>query len=87
MSGPKRYDWVIDAAPSPPIQNTGADAASGPVVGDGGSGEGKSEGASGAEAGGKWIYLRDGSTLSGLLEEEVGVVVGDEGWIEEEVRI
>ena len=29
----------------------------------------------GATGEGKWIYLRDGSTLSGLLEEEVGVSV------------
>lgn len=28
---------------------------------------------------GEWVYLRDGSTLSGLLEEEVGVVVGGGG--------
>ena len=27
---------------------------------------------------GEWVYLRDGSTLSGLLEEEVGVRVPDE---------
>lgn len=27
--------------------------------------------------GGKWIYLRDGSTLTELLEKEVGVVLGD----------
>lgn len=31
------------------------------------------------EGGGEWVYLRDGSTLSGLLEAEVGVgvVVGE----------
>ena len=28
----------------------------------------------GVEGRGRWVYLRDGSTLSGLLEEEVGVV-------------
>lgn len=34
----------------------------------------------GGEAEGEWVYLRDGSTLSGLLEEEVGVkVVEGEG--------
>ena len=27
---------------------------------------------------GEWVYLRDGSTLSGLLEEEVGVVPREE---------
>ncbi len=26
---------------------------------------------------GEWVYLRDGSTLNGLLEEEVGVVAGE----------
>jgi hypothetical protein len=26
--------------------------------------------------GGKWIYLRDGSTLTELLEKEVGVELG-----------
>ena len=26
---------------------------------------------------GEWVYLRDGSTLSGLFEEEVGVVSGE----------
>ena len=26
---------------------------------------------------GEWVYLRDGSTLAGLLEEEVGVVPGE----------
>ncbi len=26
---------------------------------------------------GEWVYLRDGSTLDGLLEEEVGVVAGE----------
>lgn len=34
--------------------------------------EGKEKGAKG-----QWVYLRDGSTLSGLLGEEVGVVVGE----------
>lgn len=29
-------------------------------------------------AGGKWIYLRDGSTLTELLEKEVGVELGGE---------
>lgn len=36
--------------------------------GEGGGEKGKGKG--------EWVYLRDGSTLSGLLEEEVGVVVG-----------
>ena len=53
VSGPKRYDWVDDAAD-----------------GDDVIGQGQ----------GQWVYLRDGSTLSGLLEEEVGVVAGDGDW-------
>lgn len=28
---------------------------------------------------GEWVYLRDGSTLSGLLREELGVEVDGEG--------
>ena len=45
-----------------------------------GSGEGGGEdGEKGKGEGGRgeWVYLRDGSTLSGLLEEEVGVRVGE----------
>ncbi|KAK3173040.1 hypothetical protein OEA41_006368 [Lepraria neglecta] len=38
------------------------------VAGEGGKGTGEAEG--------EWVYLRDGSTLSGLLEGEVGVVAG-----------
>lgn len=37
------------------------------AAGDGGGGAGE------------WVYLRDGSTLGELLEEEVGVVCGEEG--------
>ncbi len=33
----------------------------------------------GGKGKGQWVYLRDGSTLSGVLGEEVGVVVGEEG--------
>ncbi|KAL8708533.1 MAG: hypothetical protein Q9220_006586 [cf. Caloplaca sp. 1 TL-2023] len=33
--------------------------------------------------GGEWMYLRDGSTLGGLLREELGVSM-EEGWGEEE---
>ena len=36
-----------------------------------------------ASGGGDWVYLRDGSTLSGLLEEEIGVKMREEGGIGE----
>ena len=43
-----------------------------------GDGEEREEGDGKGEGGrGEWVYLRDGSTLSGLLEEEVGVKVGE----------
>ena len=61
MSGPKRYDWVV-------------------VRGGKGDGEGEGEGEGEKEEEeekGEWVYLRDGSTLAGLLEEEVGVVPGE----------
>ena len=35
-----------------------------------------SAGDDGVVGGGKWIYLRDGSTLTELLKQEVGVDVG-----------
>ena len=41
------------------------------VAGEGGKGTGEVEG--------EWVYLRDGSTLTGLLEGEVGVVAGNVG--------
>jgi len=28
---------------------------------------------------GDWVYLRDGSTMSGLMKEELGVDIGDGG--------
>ena len=68
VSGPKRYDWVVQG---------------GGKEGEGqgqGEKEGEDNGQEEEEGGGEWVYLRDGSTLSGLLEEEVGVVVGEEGW-------
>ena len=49
ISGPKRYDWVIEGDKQHEKEGTGG--------------------------GGKWIYLRDGSTLSGLLKREMGVDV------------
>ena len=57
VSGPKRYDWVVNAE-------------------DGGN-DGGARGTAAKK--GDWVYLRDGSTLNGLLEEEVGVRVPEEG--------
>lgn len=31
---------------------------------------------------GKWVYLRDGTTLTGLLRRELGVVVGSDGQLD-----
>ena len=61
------------------------------VVGSGEDVGGGKEGGGGGEPGdsGTWMYLRDGSTLDGLLAEELGVKMGDkdrgaesggEGW-------
>ena len=70
MSGPKRYDWVVRRG-----DGTGNGNGNGKGI-DKGRGNGKERGNGGGE--GEWVYLRDGSTLSGLLEEEVGVVVAGE---------
>ncbi|CAK7230366.1 Mitochondrial matrix iron chaperone [Sporothrix curviconia] len=51
ISGPKRYDWVLDA------------------------------GATGLDAPGKWIYLKDGSALNDLLRDEMDVDL-DADWEE-----
>lgn len=63
VSGPKRYDWVV----------AGRDAAQhekeGSVLLD------DAEAAGDDGEGGKWIYIRDGSGLSDLLKNEIGVVV------------
>ena len=68
VSGPWRFDWV---------------AAAEEEGGGGGGGKGKEKEKVGGEEGikgkgnkGKWTYLRDGRTLDGVLEEEVGVFMG-----------
>jgi frataxin len=55
ISGPKRYDWVVQ-----------------------GDQQHEKEGTEGVGWGGLWIYLRDGSSLSGLVRKEVGVDVDDD---------
>ncbi|KAI4241782.1 MAG: hypothetical protein L6R40_004328 [Gallowayella cf. fulva] len=72
ISGPKRYDYVVtplssSSSPEPEETRTGGDGASRSGVGIGRQ-EGK----------GQWMYLRDGSTLSGLLKEELGVQMEEE---------
>ncbi|KAI4115843.1 MAG: hypothetical protein LQ345_003640 [Seirophora villosa] len=63
ISGPKRYDYVGGSDPTPSSDELGG-------------GDGASRGGAGVvdeERKGGWVYLRDGSTLSGLLREELGV--------------
>ena len=55
ISGPKRYDWVVQGDP-----------------------QHKKEGTDGVGSGGQWIYLRDGSSLAGLVRKEVGVDMDDD---------
>lgn len=50
ISGPKRYDYVIESEGQDAKEGTGQ---------------------------GKWVYLRDGSTLEDLLLEEIGVELGE----------
>ncbi|KAL8717405.1 MAG: hypothetical protein Q9181_008334 [Wetmoreana brouardii] len=69
ISGPKRYDYVLTPSPS-----SSPEAAEDSTGGDGAarSGLGLEDG---QEMRGEWVYLRDGSTLRGLLTEELGVVL------------
>ncbi|KAL8798268.1 MAG: hypothetical protein Q9200_007801 [Gallowayella weberi] len=60
ISGPKRYDYVLTPLSSSP-----------PEGGDGASRDGAGIASQGGR--GEWVYLRDGSTLSGLLREELGI--------------
>lgn len=62
ISGPKRYDYVaINPA------ETDRDSSGGNGASTGGAG------IDGREKRGTWVYLRDGSTLSEVLREELGV--------------
>ncbi|KAL8939616.1 MAG: hypothetical protein Q9216_003258 [Gyalolechia sp. 2 TL-2023] len=68
ISGPKRYDWVAIDQAETDEGSTGGDGAS-----RGGAGiVGRQE-----KRGG-WVYLRDGSTLTEVLEEELGVDLDEE---------
>ncbi|KAL8833274.1 MAG: hypothetical protein Q9170_004377 [Blastenia crenularia] len=67
ISGPKRYDYVVTDPPETDGASAGGDGASraGVTVVQ-------------PESRGGWVYLRDGSTLSELLREELGVEVDEE---------
>lgn len=89
MSGPKRFDWVVlaedpDPDPDPSSLEKEVDEAGSHHHQQQQQGEKEEEKQEkgrrrrgGGEGGGEWVYLRDGSTLSGLLEAEVGVVAGE----------
>lgn len=70
ISGPKRYDYVLTSPSTPETSDdsTGGDGAarSGPGI-------------EGEEQKGEWVYLRDGSTLTELLKEELGIDMDEEG--------
>ncbi|KAL8856193.1 MAG: hypothetical protein Q9178_007231 [Gyalolechia marmorata] len=68
ISGPKRYDYVLIPSSSPETSETSA----------GGDGAARSGVASeGQEKKADWVYLRDGSTLSELLKEELDIDMED----------
>lgn len=65
VSGPKRYDWVLRSSGGMHSKQD-TEGSEGDVGDDGTLG------------GGKWVYLRDGSSLSELLKDELGVVIAHE---------
>ncbi|KAI4104287.1 MAG: hypothetical protein LQ339_003906 [Xanthoria mediterranea] len=70
ISGPKRYDYVLTSPSTPETSDdsTGGDGAARSGVG-----------IEGEEQKGEWVYLRDGSTLTELLKEELGIDMDEEG--------
>lgn len=68
-TGPKRFDWVVTGTGQ--IQKEGTETTS--------------EGDDGEIGGGKWIYLRDGTSLTQLLADELKVEVGKANEIEVDV--
>jgi len=66
VSGPKRFDWVL--RPSGGMDSKQDTEGSQGDVGD-----------DGHVGGGKWTYIRDGSNLSEILRDELGVVLSHEG--------
>ncbi|KAL9105372.1 MAG: hypothetical protein Q9187_008722 [Circinaria calcarea] len=65
---PNRQIWLSSPLSGPKRYDYVADEGSG---GEEADDDGKAEG----HEGGRWVYLRDGSTLTGLLREELGVVL------------
>lgn len=65
---PNKQIWLSSPVSGPKRYDWVASKTGGGEAPEGGLEEGKE---------GEWVYLRDGSTLSGLLEEEVGVVPGE----------
>ncbi|KAL8910924.1 MAG: hypothetical protein Q9171_003829 [Xanthocarpia ochracea] len=68
ISGPKRYDYVLIPSSSPETSETS-------TGGDGAARSGV--GSEGQEKKADWVYLRDGSTLSELLKEELDIDMED----------
>lgn len=68
-SGPKRYDYVL----IPVSLSSASETSEGTSGGDGAAQSGVD--VEGQEMKGEWVYIRDGSTLTGLLEEELGVKI------------
>lgn len=69
VSGPKRYDWVVVSQSSQDSMNAKQDTeGSTGVLGD-----------DGTLGGGRWIYLRDGSSLTELLKDELDITLSHEG--------
>lgn len=65
VSGPKRYDWVVVSQSSQDSMNAKQDTeGSTGALGDDGS-----------LGGGRWIYLRDGSSLTELLKDELEIII------------
>lgn len=72
VSGPKRYDYVAGVASTE--ANAGAMGPEGGPVAL--ASQGNTESTAGLEVG-DWIYLRDGSSLSELLREELKVTLNE----------
>lgn len=66
VSGPKRFDWVLPTSTYQQYEKQESEDA------DDGGDDGQ---------GGKWVYLRDNTSLTSLLHNEVDVTIhgGDEG--------
>lgn len=69
VSGPKRFDWVVVTQSSTDSMNAKQDTeGSTGALGDDGS-----------LGGGRWIYLRDGSSLTDILKDELDITISSPG--------